>query len=158
ENKISLRKVVETLVSVGYEPHISLNHTDKKITKTDRSLIYRLGVAGFCFGNVMLLSFPEYFASSTSQEQYLGNMFRYLNVALSIPVFFYSANIFFISAWKGIQNKHLNIDFPVALAILATFVRSLVEVFSSTGGGYFDSMTGIVFYMLIGRVLQDKTY
>ena len=158
ENKISLRKVVETLASVGYEPHISLNQTGNKKSQTDRSLIYRLGVAGFCFGNVMLLSFPEYFASNTSQEQYLGNIFRYLNVALSIPVFFYSANIFFISAWKGIKHKHLNIDFPVALAILVTFVRSLVEVFSSTGGGYFDSMTGIVFYMLIGRVLQDKTY
>ncbi len=158
ENKISLRKVVETLVSIGYEPHISMNKLDGKKPSVNKSLLYRLGVAGFCFGNVMLLSFPEYFASDANQEANLGNIFRYLNVVLAIPVFFYSANIFFISAWKGIKNKHLNIDFPVALAILVTFVRSLVEVFASTGGGYFDSMTGIVFYMLIGRVLQDKTY
>ena len=158
ENKISLRKVVETLVSIGYEPHISMNKLDGKKPSVNKSLLYRLGVAGFCFGNVMLLSFPEYFASDANQEANLGNIFRYLNVVLAIPVFFYSANIFFISAWKGIKNKHLNIDFPVALAILVTFVRSLAEVFTSSGGGYFDSMTGIVFYMLIGRVLQDKTY
>ena len=158
ENKISLRKVVETLVSIGYEPHISMNKLDGKKPSVNKSLLYRLGVAGFCFGNVMLLSFPEYFASDANQEANLGNIFRYLNVVLAIPVFFYSANIFFISAWKGIKNKHLNIDFPVALAILVTFVRSLTEVFTSSGGGYFDSMTGIVFYMLIGRVLQDKTY
>lgn len=158
EQKISLREVVETLSSIGYEPHISLRSTEKKKFKLDRSLIYQLGVAGFCFGNIMLLSFPEYFASDANQEAYLGNIFRYLNVILALPVFFYSAQPFFISAWKGIKHKHLNIDVPVALAILATFIRSLTEVFFGTGGGYFDSMAGIVFYMLVGRVLQNKTY
>ena len=158
EKKTGLRKVVETLVSIGYEPHISMNHLDRKTSKIDRSLIYRLGVAGFCFGNIMLLSFPEYFSHDANTEQFLGNIFRYLNVVLALPVFFFSASVFFSSAWKGLRHKHLNIDFPVALAILATFTRSLVEVFSGTGGGYFDSMTGIVFFMLVGRVLQDKTY
>lgn len=52
----------------------------------------------------------------------------------------------------------MNIDAPIALAILVTFIRSVYEVWSGTGGGYFDSMTGIVFFMLLGRVLQDKTY
>lgn len=158
EDKISLRQVVETLAGIGYEPHISLKSAEKKKPKVDRSLIYQLGVAGFCFGNIMLLSFPEYFASDANQEAYLGNLFRYLNVLLAIPVFFYSSQPFFISAWKGMKHKHLNIDVPVALAILATFVRSLTEVFTSAGGGYFDSMAGIVFYMLVGRVLQNKTY
>lgn len=158
ENKISLRRVVETLADIGYEPHISQSSTEKKPHKPDRSLIYKLGVAGFCFGNIMLLSFPEYFSTDAVHQKYLGSIFRYLNVALSIPVFFYCANVFFISAWKGLKHKHLNIDLPVALAILVTFIRSLFEVFTSSGGGYFDSMTGIVFYMLAGRVLQDKTY
>ncbi|MEO7210547.1 MAG: heavy metal translocating P-type ATPase metal-binding domain-containing protein, partial [Chitinophagaceae bacterium] len=157
ESKISLRGVVETLARIGYDPHISMQGAVKQKPQ-NRSLIYRLGVAGFAFGNIMLLSFPEYFSKSASDEIYLGNIFRYLNVALAIPVFFYCANIFFISAWKGLRQKHLNIDFPVALAILVTFVRSLTEVFSGAGNGYFDSMTGIVFFMLAGRLLQDKTY
>lgn len=158
ESKISLRRVVETLTSIGYEPHISLNQLKKKKNKVNRGLIYRLGVAGFCFGNIMLLSFPEYFSSNANQEAYLGNIFRYLNVVLAFPVFFYSANIYFINAWNGLRQKHLNIDFPVALAILATFIRSLTDVFLHNGGGYFDSMAGIVFYMLVGRVLQDRTF
>lgn len=157
ESIISLRGVVETLARIGYDPHISMQGAVKKKTE-NRSLVYRLGVAGFCFGNIMLLSFPEYFSRSVTEELYLGNIFRYLSLALSIPVFFYCANIFFISAWKGLQQKHLNIDFPVALAILVTFIRSLTEVFSGAGNGYFDSMTGIVFFMLAGRLLQDKTY
>ncbi|MEZ5054642.1 MAG: hypothetical protein R2807_07770 [Chitinophagales bacterium] len=56
------------------------------------------------------------------------------------------------------QNKYLNIDVPVALCILITFLRSFYEVFYGNGAGYLDSMSGIVFFMLIGRYLQDKTY
>lgn len=158
EAEITLRQVVERLADIGYEPHISLNSADKKQSITDRTLIFRLGVAGFCFGNIMLLSFPEYFGYHAQGDDFLKNIFRYLNVVLALPVFFYSAAVFFTSAWKGLRHRHLNIDFPVALAILVTFIRSLVEVFSGAGGGYFDSMTGIVFFMLAGRVLQDRTY
>ena len=158
ESKTTLRAVVETLAHIGYEPHISLQHFDKKTVKTDRSLLYRLGVAGFCFGNIMLLSFPEYFSDQVQIDAISGNIFRYLSAVLSLPVFFYSASIFFKSAWKGLRHRHLNVDFPVAIAILATFIRSIVDVLSDNGSGYFDSLSGIVFFMLAGRVLQDKTY
>ncbi|MCK9481216.1 MAG: heavy metal translocating P-type ATPase metal-binding domain-containing protein [Bacteroidia bacterium] len=158
EQETNLRKVVETLEDIGYEPHISLQQLEKKKNPIDKSLIYRLGIAGFAFGNIMLLSVPEYFSNDLQQEAYLAIIFRYLSFALAIPVFFYSAQIYFNSAWKGIKHKHLNIDIPVALAILVTFVRSIVDVFVYHTSGYFDSMTGIVFFMLIGRAIQDKTY
>lgn len=158
ENKLSLRELVELLSSLGYEPHISLQQMQKTRPKVARNLIYRLGVAGFCFGNIMLLSFPEYFSEDVQQEQYLGIIFRYLSLLLSLPVFFYCASIFLKSAWKGLRNKHINVDFPVAIAIIATFGRSIVDVLLHHGSGYFDSLSGIVFFMLVGRVLQDKTY
>ncbi|GAA0550413.1 heavy metal translocating P-type ATPase [Chitinophaga japonensis] len=152
----SLRKVVELLAAVGYEPYISLQDLQhKKRPGVNRSLVYQLGVAGFCFGNIMLLSFPEYFSGPEGMDTVL---FRYLNLLLSLPVFFYSAQVFFRSAWKGITHGFLNIDVPVALAIGVTFVRSLVDVLSAGGPGYFDAMTGIVFLMLAGRILQEKTY
>jgi len=158
ENEISLRGVAEKLTEIGYEPYISHNHSVKKKTdRVDRNLIYRLGVAGFCFGNIMLFSIPEYFSEKATSEPFLGSVFRYLNVAFSLPVFFYSAAPFFIASWKGIKQKYLNIDVPVALAILATFVRSLTDVVIDNGSGFFDAMSGIVFFMLAGRVLQDRT-
>ena len=106
----------------------------------------------------MMLSFPEYFSSGNIGQADLQKVFSYLNLALSLPVFFYSANEFFISAWKGLQQKWLNIDAPIALAILVTFLRSVYEIISGTGAGYLDSMSGIVFFMLVGRWFQDKTY
>lgn len=155
--KVSLREVAEQLTEVGYEPYISLNDLKQTRPAVDKSQIIRLGIAGFCFSNIMLMSFPDYLGIDTGDEA-IRRIFRTGNLLLSLPVFFYAAFPFFESSWKGIKHKFLNIDIPIALAIIITFVRSIWEVFSGTGGGYFDSMTGIVFFMLAGRVLQDKTY
>jgi Cu+-exporting ATPase len=114
-------------------------------------------VAGFCFGNIMLMSFPEYLGIDSS-EVALRGMFRWANFFLAIPVLLYSSLPFYESSWKSLRHKFLNIDAPIALAIIVTFIRSAYEVMSGYGGGYFDSMTGIVFFVLIGRILQDKTY
>ncbi len=154
---ISLREVAELLTSIGYEPYISLNNLGTKKPKADKTMVYKVGIAGFCFGNVMMMSFPEYLGLSQFETN-LQFTFRVLNVLLALPVFFYCAQPFYISAWKGLKHKFLNIDAPIALAIIVTFDRSIYEVISGHGSGYFDSMTGIVFFMLVGRVLQDKTY
>lgn len=157
QNETSLRKVAELLTGVGYEPYISLRDLGPGKPKVNRTLIYQLGVAGFCFANIMLLSFPEYF-SGEHLEKDMTKVFRYLNLALSLPVFFYSAQAFYASAWKGLKHGFLNIDAPIVLAILVTFIRSVTDVLTGSGAGYFDSMTGIVLFMLTGRILQDKTY
>jgi Cu+-exporting ATPase len=160
KQQTSLRKVAETLASVGYEPHTSLNDLgDKnKLKRGDKSSIYRLGVAGFCFSNIMMLSFPEYFGLTGLQEdKVIATAFKAIILLLSLPVFFYSAREFFISGWQGIKHRFLNIDAPIALAILITFTRSIYEIVSGTGAGYLDSMSGIVFFMLAGRLLQDRT-
>lgn len=156
EDKVSLRKVVEFLSSLGYEPHLSLQTLNEHTQKVDKSLIYKLGVAGFCFGNIMLLSLPEYFDRQI--DPLYGTIFMYISLVLSLLVFFYSATEFFTSAIKGLRHKYLNIDLGVSLAIVLTFARSLYQVLVYGEGGYFDSMSGIVFWMLVGRVLQQKTY
>lgn len=155
----SLKKVAETLTLIGYEPHISLNDVgSNKIKKYDTTRIVKIGIAGFCFGNIMMLSFPEYFSLGKIEDPSLKNWFSYLNLFLSLPVFFYSASEFFISGFKGLRQKFLNIDAPIALAVLITFSRSVYEILSNTGAGYLDSMSGIVFFMLVGRYFQNKTY
>lgn len=156
---ISLRKVVELLAFVGYEPNISLkSSTEKRISTFNKKRIYRIGVAGFCFSNIMMLSFPEYFSSGHIEQSGLKQTFTWLSLVLSLPVLFYCASGFFESAWKGLRQKFVNIDAPIALAILVTFVRSYFEIVSGKGAGYLDSGTGIVFFMLVGRWFQDKTY
>lgn len=155
---ISLRKVAEILTSLGYEPHISLDSSEQgKGSKISRSKIYKVGIAGFCFANIMMLSFPEYLSRQTYIEPELKTVFAYFSLVLSLPVLLYSATEFYASAWSSLKNKYLNIDIPVVLAILITFFRSLYHLFYLGENGYFDSMSGIVFFMLVGRIAQDKT-
>lgn len=161
---IRLSEIADLLTHVGYEPLINLGDTDQKTPaaakkKKNYSTALKIGVAGFCFGNIMMLSFPEYFSTGNfyDQEQ-LKTFFGYLNLVLALPVFFYSASEFFVSAGQAIRQRFLNIDAPIALAILVTFSRSVYEILSGTGAGYMDSMTGIVFFMLIGRYIQNRTY
>lgn len=157
--QISLRKVVMLLAFIGYEPAISLkDSTQKKVFSYNKKQIYQIGVAGFCFSNIMMLSFPEYFSSGNIEQAGLKATFTWLNLFLSLPVLFFSASSIFISAFKGLRQKFLNIDAPIALAIIVTFSRSYYEIISGNGAGYLDSGTGIVFFMLIGRWFQNKTY
>ncbi|MFL5753802.1 MAG: heavy metal translocating P-type ATPase, partial [Bacteroidia bacterium] len=157
---IRLSGLAELLSRIGYEPLISLESLeDKKTMPGIKNRVLKIGLAGFCFGNIMMLSFPEYFALGNFQDQKsLSIFFSYLNLALALPVFFYCASGFFVSAWKSLRYRYLNIDAPIALAILVTFTRSVYEILSHTGAGYMDSMSGIVFFMLIGRYFQDRSY
>lgn len=160
EQKVSLSKLAELLTYIGYEPYISLQDVEEnQAPKTNRARLYKIGISGFAFGNVMMMSFPDYFGLGDTQTDHrLQSMFSIFSVVLALPVFFYGASDFFVSAWKSIRKHYLNIDAPIALAILVTFVRSLYEIGTQTGVGYLDSMTGIVFFMLLGRYFQDKTY
>ncbi len=156
--KISLKDVVVLISSIGYEPQINLDSAEKKIeNKSNKSLYYKVGVAGFCFGNIMMFSFPEYF-SITTADSLLKSFFNYLNLILSLPVFFYSASDYFISAYKGLRKKIINIDVPLSLGILVLFLRSVYELLILNQAGYFDSLAGLVFFLLIGKILQEKTY
>ena len=156
--KTTLKKIVELLSSIGYEPYISLENFDEGKKKVDRSLIYKIGVAFFCFGNIMLLSFPEYFEVEEFWINQYRGFFRWLIFALSLPTFIYSASGYYVSAWKSIKSGMLNIDIPIALGIVVMFVRSTVDIVFDYGQGFFDSMCGLIFFMLLGKLFQIKTY
>ncbi|MDY0781414.1 heavy metal translocating P-type ATPase [Tenacibaculum sp. IB213877] len=156
--KTSLKNIVLLLSSIGYEPYISLEDYEVGKKKVDRSLIYKLGVAGFAFGNVMLLSFPEYFEVNEFWLEKFKHVFRWIMFAFSLPVVFYAAQDYFVSAYKGLKNKILNIDVPIALGISVLFIRSSAEIIFDLGSGFLDSLTGLVFFLLLGKFFQQKTY
>lgn len=159
EDQISFRQLVELLDHIGYRPAIRLADLDKEDSPTvNRRLIYQLGVAGFAFGNIMLFSFPEYLGLNSLQESLFSRYFGYLNLALALPVFFFSATDYLRSAWTGIRLREINMDVPITLGILALFIRSTYEVLTFSGAGYFDSFAGLIFFLLIGKWFQQKSF
>ncbi|WEK17508.1 MAG: heavy metal translocating P-type ATPase metal-binding domain-containing protein [Candidatus Pedobacter colombiensis] len=155
----SLRSVVEILVSIGYEPLISLQDVVKKqqANFSERTLVTKIAVAGFCFGNVMLLSFPEYFGLSDLEQQF-KSFFGWLNMVFAVPIVLYCGKDYFISAYNNLKRGVLNLDFPLALGIAVMFIRSLAEIASNTGAGFVDTLCGLVFFLLIGKWMQQRTY
>jgi len=157
EEEIKLSELMALLSSINYKPHIKTEE-QKKAVKKSRKLIVKLGVAGFVFGNVMLLSFPDYLSEDVALHPELIGLFKWISWFLSIPVMVYSGNEYFITAWKNLRKKLISIDLPIAIGILAIFLRSTYEIVTSSGPGYLDSLTGLVFFLLIGKWYQAKTY
>ncbi len=159
-NEISLKELVILLKKIGYEPNLSFDELSKKqTTKQTRRALYKIAVAGFCFGNIMMLSLPDYFSGGKFfNDNLLNNAFNYIALFLSLPVLLYAAEEFFISSWQILKQRQINIDVPITLAIVIAFVMSVVQIVFYHRMGYLDSMSGIVFFMLVGRFFQNKTY
>ncbi|NUN69012.1 MAG: heavy metal translocating P-type ATPase metal-binding domain-containing protein [Bacteroidetes bacterium] len=158
QDRTSLKSIVILLTSVGYEPELSLDALNKpKESEITRSLYYKIGVAGFCFGNSMLFSFPEYLGVDAS-EQLLREVFSYLNLLLGIPVATYCSLEYYRSAWGGLRKRVINIDLPIAIGIVLLFGRSAADILTGSGAGFIDSLCGLLFFLLLGRVFQSKTY
>ncbi|MNJ85303.1 Copper-exporting P-type ATPase A [compost metagenome] len=153
--KIKLSEVAVLLTKIGYEP--DFKSIDKSASTFDKRLLLQLGIAGFAFGSIMLWSFPEYLGID---KTYAGvrNLSSYLSFAVSIPVLLFSARDYFKSAIGALKIKTLNLDIPIAIGILALYIRSCVAIFNNEGPGYMDSFAAFIFFLLIGKWFQGKTY
>jgi Cu+-exporting ATPase len=157
KESIQLKELASLLNHLGYPPLINLSQVSKKKIKTDPSLYIKLGVAGFCFANIMLLSFPDYLGFQGLQSS-LGNFFGYLSLLLGTPVAFYCASDYFTSSITAIRNRMINIDLPIALSLMVIYGKSCYEILTHTGMGYLDSFSGLIFFLLIGKWYQRKTF
>jgi Cu+-exporting ATPase len=159
ESDISLRQIVELLHTIHYIPDISYNKTSKDThQKANRLMIMKIGVAGFAFGNIMLLSFPDYLPGGEAIDKLMAGTFGIVSFILALPVVTFCSSDFFLSAFKSLRKKIINIDLPLSIGILALFLESSYEIFSGSGTGYMDSLAGLLFFMLIGRWYQSRTY
>lgn len=157
---VGLSDVVRLLRKIGYEPALTLmseRQEEPGIRDARRRRWLKLGLAGFAFGNVMLFSLPEYFAPELLDAD-LKTVFTVLNIALSLPVLLYSASDYLTGAWRSVSQRMVTLDVPIALGIIALYAQSLADVGLGAGPGYFDSFTGLIFFLLIGKTVQSHTY
>lgn len=159
KTELTLSELANFLSSIGYSPEINLaSNRQKEDAKSRKSLGLKIAVAGFCFGNSMLTSLPEYLDTDFALEKDFQLLFGVVNMLLAVPVVFYSGADYFTSSWKGLKKRFVGMDVPIALGIVTLLLRSYYEIITQTGHGYIDSLTGLVFFLLIGRWYQNKTY
>jgi Cu+-exporting ATPase len=158
ESLITLRQLVELLSSIHYIPDLSQSMKDKPDDRQSyKKLLYKIGVAGFVFINVMTYSLPAYFNGRPLDDK-LQSLLSILSYILVIPVVLYSGSDYYISAFKNIRKKYISIDLPIALGILVLFAVTTWEIFYTGGAGYCDSLSGLIFFLLVGKWFQSKTY
>ena len=162
QNELKLSELAKFLTNLGYKPVINLETAERKEETLDKTLLIKLAIAGFAFGNGMFFSYPEYAAEVMGTSDFwfdkYKNLFRFIMFLLATPVVFYSASDYFKSAWFGLKNKIVNIDVPIVLGILMLYGRSIYEVLTDYGAGYFDTLCGLLFFMLLGKLFQKRTY
>ena len=161
-NELKLSELAKFLSNLGYKPVINLETAEKKEEFLDKTLVIKLAIAGFAFGNGMFFSYPEYAGEVMGTTDFWMDkykpLFRFLMFLLATPVVFYSASDYFKSAWFGLKNKIVNIDVPIVLGILMLYGRSIYETLTNYGAGYFDTLCGLLFFMLLGKLFQKRTY
>lgn len=156
---VKLSDVAALLASLGYEPELKLSDLDATpAPRAPRRLWLQLGVAGFAFGNTMLFSLASYLGLDEFSGPGFRRLVGLLSLALAVPVVVYSAADYWRSAWISLRQRLLNIEVPIAAGIAALFLQSAYEVISGRGEGYFDSLAGLLFFLLCGKLFQQKTY
>jgi Cu+-exporting ATPase len=157
--KIRLSQVATLLESLGYEPSVSMGTLEKPKRDFARKKQWlQVGIAGFAFGNIMLFSLPVYMGLDSLNGPFFKALFGWLTLVLAIPVVTYSAGDYWRSAWISVRQRLLTLDVPIALGLAALYFQSAYEILSRTGEGYLDSLCGLVFFLLCGRVFQQKTH
>ena len=157
--RVKLSEVVALLTSLGYAPEFNLSDLeDRPRNPVSRRLWLQLGVAGFAFGNIMLLSISSYLGLDAFSGPGLRKLFGWISLALALPALVYSGADYWRAAWLALRQRVLTIDVPIAVGIAALAAWSTAEVFAGRGPGYFDSLTGLLFFLLCGKLFQQKTY
>ncbi len=153
----SLRQIAEQVSALGYEPALTPGEGRRGVPAAARRLYLQLGVAGFAFGNIMLFSIPRY-ANGAPLEDGFQRLFDVLNVLFALPVLLFSAADYFRTAWHAVRTRTMALEVPVALGLAVLFGRSVVDMATARGEGFLDSFTGLVFFLLIGRLFQQKVF
>ena len=158
-DRVRLSELAALLTSLGYEPELRLSDLERPpVSRAARRLAVQLGVAGFSFGNIMLLSLSTYFGLDQFTGGVLHGIFGWLSLALALPVLFWSAGDYWRAARTSLRQRRLAIEVPIAAGLAALALQSAAEVVTGRGPGYFDSLTGLVFFLLCGRWFQQKTH
>ena len=158
-DKIKFSELAALLTSIGYEPELTFCETEKNRTSPVRKKAWlQIGFAGFAFGNIMLMSLPLYFGLDSLSGPWFKTLAGWLGLAFALPVVTFSAADFWRAAWFSLRQHAVTLEVPIVIGLAAIYLASVFEVLGQRGPGYCDSLCGLIFFLLCGRLFQKKTY
>ncbi|HIP62196.1 MAG TPA: heavy metal translocating P-type ATPase [Sulfurovum sp.] len=155
ESDIKLSQIIEKIRSIGYNayPYDPSLQEDRAL-KTRNDYYSRILVGVFTTMNIMWLAIAQYAGYFTGIEQGHKNILNIAEFVLATPTLFYSGWIFFRGAYFGLKNHFVNMDVLVASGALLAYLYSIYAMLTQTGEVYFDSVTMIITFVLVGKYLE----
>jgi len=158
-DQLKFSELAALLTALGYEPELNFGTLEKpEGSSLAKSSWLRIGVAGFAFGNIMLMSLPFYFGLDSFSGPWFKAVAGWLGLMFALPVVTFSAADFWRAAWFSARQRVLTMEVPIVLGLATIYAASIFEVLSRRGPGYCDSLCGLIFFLLCGRLFQKKTY
>jgi len=155
--QVSLSRIARMLDSLGYPPHPAKDKRARELRrKEDHRFLIRIGVAAVCAGNVMTLAFALYGGVFTGIETQYSNLFRWSSMVFGLIALVWPGNLFFRGAWAALRTRTAHLDLPIALGLMAGGMAGTVNAILGRGEIYFDSLTVLVFLLLVGRWIQRR--
>jgi P-type Cu2+ transporter len=157
EDKTDLSNIAQTLDSLGYTPHVGRDAVGRDLRKReDRQLLAKIAIAGAGAGNVMLLAFALYGGSFHGMEHQYSSLFRWTSLVIGLVVLLGPGSLFFRGAIAALRTRTAHLDLPIAIGLAAGGIAGTVNTLLDRGDIYFDSLTGLVFLLLVGRYIQRR--
>ncbi len=152
---IKLSEILRAIQAIGYRAYPYNTDQQQALHRRERQMhIRRLAVAGLFGMQVMMISISLYSGTWAGMDTQFETLFRWLSLALTLPVLFYSSATFFRSAWYDLSNRRVGMDVPVSLGIGVAFISSLMAIIRGEGEIYFDSVVMFTFLLLLSRYFE----
>lgn len=155
---IKLSQILTCIADLGYKPNLFNPAEDEiKQNKIRNSYLSRLIISGLGMMQVMMFATGLYTGSFFGIEKEYSQLLRWVSLILTTPIFLYTGYPFLKSAFLGIKYKQINMDIPIATALLLAFVASVINTILQRGEVYFDSVLMFIFFISISRFLEFLT-
>ena len=157
-SKIQLSDILESISRIGYLAHPYDPEQHQRILEKERKQqIKRLGLSGALGMQIMIFAVAMYTGGWWGIDETYNQSFRWLSLALTIPILLYASSVFFKSAYRDIINKRVGMDVPVSLGIAIAFSASAINTVNGSGEVYFDSVAMFTFFLLSARFFEIGT-
>lgn len=156
EGKIAGGRILSKLRDIGYQGHpFVAGEADRSEAQTSAHLLRCLGVAAFGAMNIMLLSVSVWSGNASDIDQETRDFFHWLSALIALPVAAYAGRPFYDSAFAALRNRAVNMDVPITLGIVLALAMSVAQTMQHAKHAYFDSAVMLIFFLLIGRLLDQ---
>ncbi len=157
-SKIQLSDILESISRIGYLAHPYDPEQHQRILEKERKQqIKRLGLSGVLGMQIMIFAVALYSGDWWGMDESFKQSFRWLSLALTVPLLLYCSSVFFKSAYRDISNKRVGMDVPISLGIGIAFAASLTNTIHGSGEVYFDSVAMFTFFLLSARFFEIGT-